>query len=113
WAESAVTSLVPAIAASAASSGESAVMDAWAIRYPTFTPVVALVIRQMLERLARALRLDPHLTPQSAPSDATPRPHDCHLASNRLEAMGIGRRTPFDTAIRQVLAAFPRRSQMN
>jgi dTDP-4-dehydrorhamnose reductase len=140
WAESAVTSLVPAIAASAASNGESAVMDAWAIRYPTFTPDVALVIRQMLERhareeaicgivqwsgdepmtkyeiavrLARALRLDPHLTPQSAPGDATPRPHNCHLASNRLEALGIGRRTPFDTAIRQVLAAFPWRGEMN
>lgn len=134
WSESAVTSLVPAIAASASSNGKPAVMDAWAIRYPTFTPDVAWVIRQMLERHARneairgivqwsgdepmtkyeialriaeALQFDARLTPQSTPADATPRPHNCHLASSRLEALGIGRRTPFDTAIRQVLAAFP------
>ncbi|NML35284.1 dTDP-4-dehydrorhamnose reductase family protein [Paraburkholderia antibiotica] len=134
WSESAVTSLVPAIAASAAPNGQPATMDAWAIRYPTFTPDVAFVIRQMLERhargetitgivqwsgdepmskyeiavrLAEALRLDAHLTPQHTPTDATPRPHNCHLASSRLETLGIGRRTPFDTAIRQVLDAFP------
>ncbi|MGF6664942.1 dTDP-4-dehydrorhamnose reductase [Paraburkholderia atlantica] len=134
WSESAVTSLVPAIAASAAPAAQAAKMDAWAIRYPTFTPDVAVVIRQMLERhargetisgivqwsgdepmnkyeiavrLAEALQLDAHLTPQHTPTDATPRPHNCHLASSRLEALGLGRRTPFDTAIRQVLAAFP------
>ncbi|MFT4069283.1 dTDP-4-dehydrorhamnose reductase family protein [Paraburkholderia sp.] len=134
WSESAVTSLVPAIAASAAPDGRAATMDAWAIRYPTFTPDVACVIRQMLERhacgetisgivqwsgdepmtkyeiavhLAEALQLDAHLAPQHTPTDATPRPHNCHLASSRLEALGIGRRTPFDTAIREVLAAFP------
>src|SRR6201996_8628923 len=136
WAESAVTSLVPAIAASASSSPnpKAAVMDAWAIRYPTFTPDVAFVIRQMLERhahgetirgivqwsgdepmnkyeiamrLAEALQLDAQLTPQHMPTDATPRPHNCHLDSSRLEALQIGRRTPFDTAIRQVLAKFP------
>lgn len=134
WAESAVTSLVPAIAASTAPTGRPAVMDAWAIRYPTFTPDVAFVIRHMLElhergdairgivqwsgdepmnkyeiavRLGEALQLDAHLTPQRTPTDATPRPHNCHLASTRLEALGIGRRTPFDTAIRQVLTTFP------
>jgi dTDP-4-dehydrorhamnose reductase len=133
WTESAVTSLVPAIAASASANGKSAAMDAWAIRYPTFTPDVAFVIRQMLAlhargetirgivqwsgdepmtkyeiavRLADALQLDAHLTPQSTPTDVTPRPHNCHLASTQLESLGIGRRTPFDTAIRQVLAAF-------
>jgi dTDP-4-dehydrorhamnose reductase len=109
-------------------------MDAWAIRYPTFTPDVAFVIRQMLERhsvgeairgivqwsgdepmtkyeiairLAEALQLEARLTPQHTPTDATPRPHNCHLDSDRLEALGISRRTPFDTAIRQVLAKFP------
>lgn len=136
WAESAVTSLVPAIAVSASSSPnpKAAVMDAWAIRYPTFTPDVAFVIRQMLERhargetirgivqwsgnepmtkyeialrLAEALQLEAQLTPQRTPTDATPRPHNCHLDSSRLEALQIGRRTPFDTAIRQVLAKFP------
>ena len=134
WSESAVTSLVPAIATSAAAAAEPATMDAWAIRYPTFTPDVAFVIRQMLElhargetvsgivqwsgdepmtkyeiavRIAEALQLDARLTPQYTPTDSTPRPHNCHLASNRLEALGIGRRTPFDTAIREILAAFP------
>ncbi|MBN3763134.1 SDR family oxidoreductase [Burkholderia sp. Ac-20365] len=136
WQESAVTSLVPAIAASARTKPEAkaAVMDAWAIRYPTFTPDVAVVVRQMLERhacgdavcgtvqwsgdepmkkfdiaqrLADALRIDAQLTPQHTPTDATPRPHNCHLDSARLEALGIGRRTPFDKAIREVLAQFP------
>lgn len=144
WAESAVTSLVPAIAASASpidtngASGKPAAMDAWAIRYPTFTPDVAFVIRQMLERhshgeaicgivqwsgdepmtkyqialrLADALQLDARLTPQRTPTDTTPRPHNCHLASAQLEALGIGRRTPFDTAIQQVLTAFPWRGE--
>ncbi|MBW0451123.1 SDR family oxidoreductase [bacterium M00.F.Ca.ET.228.01.1.1] len=139
WAESAVTSLVPAIAASVGAQGKAAHMDAWAIRYPTFTPDVAFVIRQMLEhhvegnairgivhwsgdermtkyeiamRLAEALNLDARLTPQHAPTDATPRPHNCHLASERLEQLGIGRRTAFDTGIREVLAAFPWRGEM-
>ncbi len=136
WAESAVTSLVPAIAASASTSSnpKAAVMDAWAIRYPTFTPDVAFAIRQMLERhangetirgivqwsgdepmtkyeialrLAEALQLEARLTPQHTPTDATPRPHNCHLDSSRLEELRIGRRTPFDTAITQVLAKFP------
>ncbi|CAG4900172.1 dTDP-4-dehydrorhamnose reductase family protein [Paraburkholderia saeva] len=139
WRESAVTSLVPAIAASApdaagASGTMPATMDAWAIRYPTFTPDVAFVIRQMLEchvrgetvngivqwsgdepmtkydiarHLAGALRLDAQLAPQHMPTDATPRPHNCHLDASRLETLGIGRRTPFDEAIRQVLTMFP------
>jgi dTDP-4-dehydrorhamnose reductase len=134
WQESAVTSLVPAILASAAPNATPAVMDAWAIRYPTFTPDVASVIGQMLDhhargksicgitqwsgaepmtkfdiatRLARALRVEAHLAPQFEPSDATPRPRDCHLDSSRLEMLGIGRRSPFDDAIDQVLRAFP------
>ncbi len=140
WRESAVTSLVPAIAASARTKPEAraAVMDAWAIRYPTYTPDVAVVVRQLLERHARgeavcgtaqwsgdepmtkyviaqrlssALHVDAQLTPQHTPTDATPRPHNCHLDSARLEALGIGRRTPFDTAIREVLAKFPWRGK--
>ena len=134
--ESAVTSLVPAIIASVRGSpgAKPAVMDAWAIRYPTFTPDVALVIRQLLEsrrrgevvngivqwsgaepmtkfdlakRLADALQLDAQITPQHEPIDQTPRPRNCHLDSGRLEAMGFGRRTSFATAIRQVLGTFP------
>jgi dTDP-4-dehydrorhamnose reductase len=137
WQESAVTSLVPAIAASALPGAKAVVMDAWATRYPTFTPDVAFVIGQMLERhahgdticgisqwsatepmtkfdiatrLAQTLQLDARLTPQRTPTDATPRPRDCHLDSSRLEALGIGRRTRFDEATRQVLSAFPWRA---
>ncbi|CAB3770663.1 dTDP-4-dehydrorhamnose reductase family protein [Paraburkholderia solisilvae] len=155
WQESAVTSLVPAIAASASEpvqaaahqrddlarthrGTQAAVMDAWATRYPTFTPDVAFVVMQMLERHARgepvcgitqwsgdepmtkydiarrladALQIDARLAPQSTPADATPRPRDCHLDSGVLEALGIGRRTPFDVAIRQVLVDFPWRGE--
>jgi dTDP-4-dehydrorhamnose reductase len=136
WQESAVTSLVPAIVASTrgAPEAKAAVMDAWAIRYPTYTPDVAVVVRQMLERHARgeavcgtvqwsgdepmtkhdiaqrladALQIDADLTPQHTPTDATPRPHNCHLDSARLEALEIGRRTPFDIAIREVLTLHP------
>jgi dTDP-4-dehydrorhamnose reductase len=134
WQESAVTSLVPAIAASAREHAKPAVMDAWATRYPTFTPDVAFVIRELLarhadgnpvcgiaqwsgdepmtkyeiaQRLAGTLGVDARLVAQTSPADATPRPRDCHLDANRLETLGIGRRTPFDVAIRAVLDAFP------
>ncbi|MBB3255739.1 dTDP-4-dehydrorhamnose reductase [Paraburkholderia bannensis] len=133
WQESAVTSLVPAIRAAAQKDGKPALMDAWATRYPTFTPDVALVIRELLtrcadgdavrgiaqwsgdepmtkyeiaQRIARALGIDANLIAQTEPADATPRPRDCHLDSGRLEALGIGRRTPFDAGIRAVLDAF-------
>jgi dTDP-4-dehydrorhamnose reductase len=133
WHESAVTSLVPAVAASATPNAPAAVMDAWAIRYPTFTSDVAYVIRQMLERhaagetlcgvahwsgaepmtkfeiatrIARALDVCARIEPQYASTEATPRPHDCHLDSSRLETLGIGRRTPFDTALKTVIDAF-------
>jgi dTDP-4-dehydrorhamnose reductase len=134
WSESAVTSLIPAIVASQAPSASPAPMDAWATRYPTYTPDVAYVIRGMLEhhakgaavcgiaqwsgdepmtkfeiasRIARALAIDARLEPQAASAEATPRPRDCHLDSSRLEALGIGRRTPFDVAIAEVLGNWP------
>jgi dTDP-4-dehydrorhamnose reductase len=130
WSESAVTSLTPSIVESARAAGIPAVMDAWAIRYPTFTPDIAVVIRQLLERcekgnstsgvvhwsgdepmtkfemaqhIAHILRVDANITPQRTPLDLTPRPKDCHLSSRVLEEMGIGQRTPFDKAIRAVL----------
>ncbi|WP_322070103.1 dTDP-4-dehydrorhamnose reductase family protein [Paraburkholderia bannensis] len=133
WQESAVTSLVPAIRASADAGSAPAVMDAWATRYPTFTPDVAFVIRELLtrcadgdavrglaqwsgdepmtkyeiaQRIARALSIDARLVAQTEPADATPRPRDCHLDSGRLEALGIGKRTPFDSGIRAVIDAF-------
>jgi dTDP-4-dehydrorhamnose reductase len=137
WSESAVTSLTPAIVESAKSAkpeNAGANMDAWATRYPTYTPDVAVVIRQMLEqrekrtpisgitqwsgdepmtkfeiaeRIARALKIDAKLIAQRTPTDSTPRPRDCHLDSGKLEALGIGQRTPFDTAIAGLLANYP------
>jgi dTDP-4-dehydrorhamnose reductase len=128
--ESAVTSLTPAIIKSAKIEAAPAVMDAWAIRYPTFTPDVAVVIRQMAEfheagctitgiehwsanepmtkfeiaqRIAHVLKLPARLIPQTAPTDDTPRPRNCHLATDGLESRGLGRRTPFDQAIRLAL----------
>lgn len=133
WHESAVTSLVPAIVASSQAGAAAAPMDAWATRYPTFTPDVAFVIRELLlrcadgepvrgiaqwsgdepmtkfdiaERLVQALGVPARLQAQPTPTDSTPRPRDCHLDSSRLEALGIGRRTPFDAAIRAVIDAF-------
>jgi dTDP-4-dehydrorhamnose reductase len=135
WNESAVTSLTPAIVESAKTGAAPASMDAWATRYPTFTPDVAVVIRRMIEchahgetiggiaqwsgdepmtkfdiagRIARVLGVDARLAARRTPADSTPRPRDCHLDSGVLEALGIGCRTPFDTAIAQVLAKYPR-----
>lgn len=131
--ESAATSFIPAL--QSASAERPAVIDDWAIRYPTFTPDVAVVIRQLVERAANAepvtgihhwsgdeamtkydiacrlaerLGIDPtHIHAQSTPADATPRPYDCHLDSSSLEAIGIGRRTPFAAGLDQVLDALP------
>jgi dTDP-4-dehydrorhamnose reductase len=135
WSESAVTSLTPAIVRSADPDTDPALMDAWAIRYPTYTPDVALVVRQMLERhvngaaitgiehwsadepmtkfqiaqhIAEVLNIPARLVAQALPADTTPRPRDCHLASERLDAMQFDHRTPFDQAIRVVLAGWPR-----
>ena len=134
WSESAVTSLVPAIVKSGVDN-VPAIMDAWATRYPTFTPDVAIVIRQLLERcesakavkgvvhwsgnesmtkfdiagcIARVLRLDAKIHCQQVPADATPRPKDCHLASAALDNMDIGRRTAFEVGIRAVLDSWPK-----
>jgi dTDP-4-dehydrorhamnose reductase len=134
WNESAVTSLTAAIVKSADAANPPAPMDAWATRYPTFTPDIAVVIRGMLEhhakgatisgitqwsgdepmtkfdiagRIARVLNVDAKLVAQHSPTDATPRPRDCHLDSGRLEALGIGRRTSFDIAIAGLLAKYP------
>ena len=103
WSESAVTSLVPAIVASARPGADAVGMDAWAIRYPTFTPDVADVIRDLTlrhlagasitglrhwsgeepmtkydiaQRIAAALGIDAALKRIDQPTDATPRPYD-------------------------------------
>lgn len=136
WDESAVTSLVPAVIASAKPGAPVARMDAWATRYPTFTGDVARVIQGLLERaasgaavcgrahwsanepmtkfdiatrIARILEIDARLEPLLSSADSTPRPRDCHLDASRLDALGIDRRTPFDEALGQVLERFSAR----
>ncbi|AXF26036.1 NAD(P)-dependent oxidoreductase [Burkholderia pyrrocinia] len=135
WSESAVTSLVPAIVASARPGADAVGMDAWAIRYPTYTPDVAQVIRDLTlrhlagspvtgirhwsgkepmtkydiaQRIAAALGIAASLTPIDQPTDATPRPYDCHLDASRVRELGIDYATPFDTALRAVLRDAPR-----
>lgn len=134
WSESAVTSLVPAVVASARPGADAVGMDAWAIRYPTYTPDVAQVIRDLTlrhlagesvtgirhwsseepmtkydiaQRIAAALGIDASLAPIAQPTDATPRPYDCHLDAARVRALGIDYATPFDTALRSVLRDAP------
>ncbi|AOJ33751.1 dTDP-4-dehydrorhamnose reductase family protein [Burkholderia metallica] len=134
WSESAVTSLVPAIVASAQPGADAVGMDAWAIRYPTYTPDVADVIRDLTlrhlegasitglrhwsgeepmtkydiaQRIAAALGIEAKLTRIDQPTDATPRPYDCHLDASRLRAAGIDHATPFDIALRAVLRDAP------
>lgn len=135
WSESAVTSLVPAIVASAHPGADAVGMDAWAIRYPTYTPDVAQVIRDLTlrhlsgasstgirhwsgeepmtkydiaRRIAAALGIEASLTPIDQPTDTTPRPYDCHLDASRVRELGIDYATPFDTALRTVLRDAPR-----
>ena len=128
--ESAATSFLPAL--ERATSAQPAVIDDWAIRYPTYTPDVADVIAQLVERVAHAkpvvgihhwsgdeamtkydialalaerLGIDSEcIRAQSSPADATPRPYDCHLDSASLVSLGIGKRTPFATGLDTVLA---------
>ncbi|KVE07931.1 dTDP-4-dehydrorhamnose reductase family protein [Burkholderia anthina] len=134
WSESAVTSLVPAVVASARPGADAVGMDAWAIRYPTWTPDVAQVIRDLTlrhlagksvtgirhwsseepmtkydiaRRIAAVLGIDASLAPITQPTDATPRPYDCHLDTARVRALGIDYATPFDTALRTVLRDAP------
>lgn len=134
WSESAVTSLVPAIVASARPGADAVGMDAWAIRYPTYTPDVADVIRDLTlrhlsgasitglrhwsgeepmtkydiaQRIAAALGIEAALERIDQPTDATPRPYDCHLDASRVRAAGIDHATPFDIALRAVLRDAP------
>jgi dTDP-4-dehydrorhamnose reductase len=107
-------------------------MDHWAIRYPTLTDDVAVVLRQMVDHhfskapltgiyhwsnnepitkyemalaFAPYVHFDPaQLVPETVPAtDAAPRPKDCHLDSSLLESLGIGQRTPFAQTIPGIL----------
>jgi len=53
---------------------------------------------------ARLLSFDPgRLVPGGPSPGSAPRPKDCHLDSSELEALNIGRRTPFASAIPAIL----------
>lgn len=131
--ESAVTVIAQAML-TAKAHGTSVEMDHWAIRYPTFTSDIAVVLRQMLQRHARGqavsgiyhwsglesmtkydmaltcaplVGLDPaRITAHIGPAQGTPRPKDCHLDCSRLTTMGIGQQTLFRAGIKRVLAPF-------
>ncbi len=113
-------------------------MEHWATRYPTLTDDVAVVLRQMVERHLRAgdlhgvyhwsgaepmtkyemaLAMAPHvafdasrLTGDANPPAGAPRPRNCHLDTERLDRLGIGRHTPFADAIAGILRPHVRAS---
>jgi dTDP-4-dehydrorhamnose reductase len=132
--ESAVTVIAQNML-NARGTGQALLMDDWAIRYPTFTEDVAVVLRQMVEHsfsrepltgiyhwsnteamtkyeialaFARVMDFNPaQLVPEKVPAaDAAPRPKDCHLDSSLLESLGLGQRTPFAQTIPAILAKF-------
>lgn len=128
-AESSVTSIVPALLR--ATTAAPVCLDNWATRYPTHTADVASVIRQMtLHRLAghpldgvfhasgnephtkytlgllmaRILGVSPEVVrPDDTPTSGAPRPHDAHLDTSRLDALGITAHTPLEPALRAIL----------
>ncbi len=129
-AESSVTSIVPALLRATAAAPVR--LDNWAVRYPTHTADVASVIRQMTLRrlsghpldgvfhasgnephtkytlgllMARILGVAPEaVRPDDAPTSGAPRPHDAHLDTSRLDALGITARTALEPALREILA---------
>ncbi|XP_073418415.1 methionine adenosyltransferase 2 subunit beta [Dendrobates tinctorius] len=116
-------------------SNKSANIDHWQQRFPTYVKDVASVCVQMSERklqdpslkgifhwsgneqmtkyeiacaMADAFNLpSSHLRPVTdEPVGATPRPWNPQLDCSRLEALGIGQRTPFRVGIRESLWPF-------
>jgi len=125
--ESSVTAML-----AQARPGQPIAADHSAIRYPTYTRDVAAVCRQIIEtwsagaaldgihhwsasipctkyalsvRLGRCVGLPPELFVPTLPAvDDVARPHDCHLDTGSLTALGIGAETSLDLALQQVLA---------
>ena len=114
-----------------ASKGQQLKLDHWATRYPTLVDDVAFVIRQILEHkqkhtefkgtyhwsgdeshtkysmaqeIAQILKMsDENFIAVTEPAGDAPRPQNCHLDTSDLDQLGIGKRTPFTVAIREVL----------
>lgn len=125
--ESSVTSVVQTVR-----QRRPAVLDDWAVRYPTHVVEVADILVQMALRrlsgtfqwsglepltkydmgleIARQLGTDPALLRRSgAPANGSePRPRDCHLDRSALESLGVATPAiPFREALRRILARFP------
>jgi dTDP-4-dehydrorhamnose reductase len=124
--ESAAESVVTGLSEQVRNPRPSAV-DHWASRYPTYVDDLAVVCRQIVERhlggapmggawhwcgeerltkYEQALAIGEilgvatgHLRPSTGPPPGAPRPRDCRLDCSALEALGIGRRTPFRQAL--------------
>ncbi len=127
--ESTVTTIAKAVI-----SKQPQTLDHWAIRYPTYTDDVAAVIAQCLDRkaaypdfsgtyhwsgneaftkyemalsIAQAWQRDTsHLSPDPRQPAGAPRPRNCQLATDALEQLRIGSRTPFRLAIAAALNPF-------
>lgn len=127
--ESAVTTIAKSVI-----SNQQQTLDHWAVRYPTSTDDVAAVIAQCIARkaaypdfggtyhwsgneaftkyemakiIAQAWQRDAsHLSPDSREPAGAPRPRNCQLATDALEQLGIGSRTPFRAAIAAAIAPF-------
>lgn len=111
-------------------------LDHWAVRFPTLTDDVALVLEQMVARIARdglaagvyhwqsdeaftkyeltkameeilGVATD-HLVPVTTPSSEAPRPQNCQMVCAGLEKLGIGHRTPLRSVIGSLLQPFMR-----
>lgn len=126
-AESAVLIMLPAIR----DTSKPAVMDSWAVRYPTYTPDVAAVIRMMADYRAShpqfagifhfhggvpMTRYDmavgiaqimgiasAHIKANPTPTPGAPRPQNAALDCGELEKLGLIKRTDFSDGIKASL----------
>ncbi|MBN1410999.1 MAG: SDR family oxidoreductase [Spirochaetales bacterium] len=115
-------------------SGKNLVMDNWQVKYPLFTPDLAVVIRELVEY--RIDHPDFHgifhwsgdrpytkyemghvvadiagiplsiLKRNNEPPTGAPRPKDCHLNCSKLEKFGMGRHSDFRENVRLMMKRF-------
>ena len=123
---------ISVIAANLLKANEPVVLDNWATRYPTHVEDVALVLADMAKYRQSDTNLNgtfhwsgdevftkytmglimaemigkPYssLVNADRPTDATPRPKNCHLDITKLTNLGIKHNRPFKEAIEKVLA---------
>ena len=127
--ESAVTVLANALL----SNETRILMDDWAIRYPTHTADIAIVCRQMIQHkipnkdfngtfhwsgneaftkyqmalvMAKILGVNKDIIPNSTNPSEVARPHNCHLDTSDLQALGIGANRQFKAGISPILSKY-------